>query len=282
MKLIHSIPSLRRWRAEMRKRQRRVVFVPTMGALHEGHLALVAHARRLAGPRGAVGVSVFVNPTQFDRPSDLAAYPRTLAADAALCRRAGADLLFAPSAKSMYPPDFSTWVEETRLALPLCGGRRPGHFRGVCTVVLKLFHLVQPDLALFGWKDAQQALVIQRMARDLDLPVRIVTAPTVRERDGLAMSSRNRRLSSAERARAPALYAALCFTRLAFREGVTRAARLKNATRRRLAAVPGLRLDYLELVDGKNLRPVTRASRGDLLAVAAFLGATRLIDNVRL
>ncbi len=253
-----------------------------MGALHEGHLSLIAHARRRAGPRGAVVVSVFVNPTQFDRQSDLTAYPRTLTADATMCRRAGADLLFAPSTKSMYPPDFSTWVEETRLARPLCGGRRPGHFRGVCTVVLKLFNLVQPDLALFGWKDAQQALVLQRMARDLNLPVRIVTAPTVRETDGLAMSSRNRRLSPAERARAPALYAALCFARVAFREGITRATRLKTAVRRRLVTVPGLRLDYLELVDSKNLRPVSRVTRGDLLAVAAFLGATRLIDNVRL
>ena len=282
MKVIHSIPQLRRWVESMRRSGKTIGCVPTMGALHTGHLSLVQRARRLVGVKGVVVVSVFVNSTQFDRKSDLQKYPRRLASDVFLCRKAGVDMVFAPTIKAMYPADFSTWVEETSLSLPLCGARRPGHFRGVCTVVLKLFNLVQPDIAVFGQKDAQQSLVVRRMARDLNIPARIVVAPTIREPDGLAMSSRNECLSPLERYRAAALCQALELARKAFRKGERNAAALKKLARRHLLKIPGLRLEYLELRNISHLRSVSQASHGDLLAVAAFLGKTRLIDNVRL
>lgn len=281
MRVARAIPALDRALDRARRAGRRVVLVPTMGALHEGHASLVRLARRRAGPRGLVAVSVFVNPTQFNQRSDFAKYPRTLAADAALCRRAGADLVFAPAAAAMYPPPFTTWVDEESLARPLCGARRPGHFRGVCTVVLKLFNLVRPDEAVFGLKDFQQAMVVRRMARDLNVPVRVVLAPTVREADGLAMSSRNRRLSPRARRLAALLNGALAFARWRFLRGERRPARLL-AEARRLLRVPGLRVEYLELVRPADLRPAPRASRGDVLALAAWVGGVRLIDNLRL
>jgi len=319
MKIIHSISQLRQWVQDARRgrtvaavydrrrlifgplprdsarasghrpplqksgeKVRLIVFVPTMGALHAGHMSLIHRARRTAGARGLVVVSIFVNPTQFNQKADLARYPRRLAADTAMCRKAGVDMLFAPSAAAMYPPDFSTWVEETTLSIPLCGKSRPGHFRGVCTVVLELFNLVQPHVAIFGQKDIQQALVVRRMARDLNIPVQIIIAPTVREKDGLAMSSRNQHLSLMERRRAVVLYASLGVARSAFRKGVRSAKTIKQMARRHLFKTPGLRLDYLELVSCLTLRPVSRASSGDLLVVAAWVGGTRLIDNVRL
>lgn len=282
MRIVRSIPGLRAWRQEALRQQRSVAFVPTMGALHEGHLSLVRRARRLAGLGGRVVVSIFVNPTQFNQKSDLRKYPRTLLSDAAMCRKAGADLVFAPSAAAMYPRKFSTWVEETELSLPLCGDARPGHFRGVCTVVLKLFHLVQPAVAFFGQKDAQQAAVIRRMTRDLDVPVRVVVAPLVREKNGLAMSSRNTRLTPQERKQAVALSRGLREARLAFRRGERRVTTLRRVAMRPWKGVPGWRLDYLEVVEGDTLQRVKRASRGNLMAVAVFLGKVRLIDNVLL
>ncbi len=309
MKIIHSISQLRQWVQDARcgrtvaavydrrrlifgghrpplqksgEKVRLIVFVPTMGALHAGHMSLIHRARRIAGARGLVVVSIFVNPTQFNQKADLVRYPRRLAADTAMCRKAGVDMLFVPSAAAMYPLDFSMWVEETTLSLPLCGKNRPGHFRGVCTVVLKLFNLVQPHVAIFGQKDIQQALAVRRMARDLNIPVRIIIAPTVREKDGLAMSSRNQRLLLMERWRAAALYASLDIARSAFRNGVRSAKTIKQMARRHLFKTPGLRLDYLELVSCLTLKPVSRASSGDLLVVAAWVGGTRLIDNVRL
>lgn len=282
MKLIRSIPSLRREILRARHAGRVIAFVPTMGALHEGHVSLMRRARRIAGRRGLVVTSIFVNPTQFNQKSDFEKYPHTLTSDCRKCRAAGVDLVFAPSPHAMYPDGFSTWVNEESLSLPLCGASRPGHFRGVCTVVLKLFNLVQPDVAIFGQKDAQQALVIRRMVRDLDVPVRIVVAPIVRERDGLAMSSRNARLSPAERGHALALSAGLRDARKAFRSGKQGAASLKRMVRRSIARSPGLKADYVALVDTATLRPVKHASRGDLLAVAAWVGATRLIDNIQM
>lgn len=280
MKTTGSITALRDWLAPTRRQSRPIALVPTMGALHAGHIELVRRARRIVGRRGVVVVSLFVNPTQFNDPKDLAKYPRTLESDAAMCRAAGVDLVFAPNARAMYSPDFSTWVDEQALSRPLCGARRPGHFRGVCTVVAKLFNIVQPDVAIFGQKDAQQALVIQRMVRDLDFPIRIVVAPTVRERDGLAMSSRNRRLASEQRSRALVLSRALRRARAAFRKGTRNAAVLCRRARAEIRQAPGVRLDYLELVDTRTLRPVKLAARGNLLAVAAFVGPVRLIDNV--
>jgi pantoate--beta-alanine ligase len=233
----------------------RVALVPTMGALHGGHLALIRRARRAAD---VVVVSVYVNPTQFGPREDFSAYPRNFALDAAACRQGGADILFAP--RSLYTPDHSAWVEETDLSRDRCGASRPGHFRGVATVVAKLFNLVLPDVAVFGQKDAQQCDVIRRMIRDLNFPIRLIVAPTVREPDGLALSSRNRYLSAPDRARAPLFHQTLV---AAARLGPKRAA----AAARRELARHGFRVDYAEVADGR-------------LCAAIFLGKARLIDNV--
>lgn len=257
-----------------------LALVPTMGALHAGHLALVAAARAAVGPAGRVAVSIFVNPIQFDRPSDLASYPRPLQADLAACAAAGVDLVFAPQAAQLYAPDHSVRVIEESLSTTLCGASRPGHFAGVCTIVLKLFNLFQPDLAVFGKKDYQQLAIIRRMTRDLDLPVRILPVDTCREPDGLALSSRNQRLSPQARAAAPAIYQAL----LAARDTRGTPAQRLAAARALLATrAPDARLDYLELVDAETLQPLDAAPRRPaLLAVAAFFGEVRLIDNLEI
>ena len=257
-----------------------LALVPTMGALHAGHLALIRRARRRADK---VVVSVFVNPTQFGPNEDYRAYPRTLAADTKACAAAGADAVFAPAPGAMYAPDFSTWVQEESLARFLCGARRPGHFRGVCTVVLKLFMICQPHCAVFGWKDAQQALIIRRMVRDLNLPVTLVLHPIVRERDGLAMSSRNKYLSPAERMHAVALHDGLAQAKRWQRRGLSATA-IRGRLERLLARVPAARVDYVTLVDEHTLADTARPRRGQklLLALAVFFGPTRLIDNCRL
>jgi pantoate--beta-alanine ligase len=280
VKIIRSIPQLRAWIQRNRLRRSKIGFVPTMGALHQGHLDLMIRARKLVGAKGKVVVSIFVNPTQFNQKSDLKKYPRQLLKDASMCHKVGVDLIFAPSPQTMYPKDFSTWVDETNLALPLCGATRPGHFRGVCTVVTKLFNLVQPDIAIFGQKDAQQAAAIQRMVRDLDFPIQIDIAPIVREKDGLAMSSRNQRLHGSERLVAPKIYIALKEARLLFLKGERRPPALKKAVKSSLHKIPHIQIDYVELVDATTLQTVRKASRGNLLAVALFLGKVRLIDNL--
>lgn len=262
--------------AMVRAQGHRVGFVPTMGALHDGHAALV---RVAAEQCGFVVASVFVNPTQFGPNEDFARYPRTLAADQAVVAAAGGHLVFAPPVTEMYQPGSLTHVDVARLGDTLCGPRRPGHFRGVCTVVMKLFNIVRPDLAVFGAKDAQQARIIRRMVRDLDVPVELVIADTVREADGLAMSSRNRYLSSAERAAAPGIYRAL----LALRQRASHekdVATLQVGLRADLAAIPGARVDYADIVDDEDLQPVARLDRPALAAVAVYVGTTRLIDNI--
>lgn len=258
------------------------VLVPTMGALHAGHLALVAKARELAGADGTVMVSIFVNPIQFDRAADLAAYPQPLEADLAACRAAGVDVAFTPAADAMYHADRSVTVTERSLAATLCGATRPGHFDGVCTVVLKLFLLSACDMAVFGEKDFQQLAIIRRMVRDLDVPVRIVPHPTLRESDGLAMSSRNVRLTPEQRADAPRVRRALLAARDAWAAGCRNAAELIEVARRELAATPMLRIDYLELVDAETLQGVARIERPAVLATAVFYGAVRLIDHIGL
>lgn len=263
-------------------RQRPLVLVPTMGALHEGHLSLVRKAREIAGPAGTVAASIFVNPIQFDRTDDLSRYPRPYEADLAACREAGVDLLFHPAAAAVYQPDRSVTVAETLLSRGLCGATRPGHFDGVCTVVLKLFLLFQPDAAVFGEKDRQQLAVIRRMVRDLDVPVEIVGCPTVREPDGLAMSSRNVRLDAAQRADAPRLQRALAEAAARFADGERAAAALTDATREILEASPLLRIDYLELVDAGTLQPLHHVDRPAIMAAAVFYGDVRLIDNIEL
>jgi pantoate--beta-alanine ligase len=251
--------------------------VPTMGALHAGHASLIERARAECG---FVVVTVFVNPIQFDQPSDYERYARTLPADVALCEARGADLVFAPTVEEMYPEPARAFVEVPALAEHLCGRFRPGHFRGVCTVVAKLFLITQPDAAYFGEKDAQQLAVIDRMARDLNFPVRVIPVATVREADGLAMSSRNARLSPEERRAAPALYRALETARCAIACGERDADLIKAAALQSLASEPAFRLEYLEVVDPATFHPVATVTFPVRIAAAAWLGGTRLIDNI--
>jgi pantoate--beta-alanine ligase len=253
-----------------------------MGALHVGHAELITRARKAAGPDGTVIVSIFVNPTQFGPKEDLSRYPRTFAADRALCEKRGADAIFFPDPDEMYAADHSTWVNEELVSGPLCGASRPGHFRGVCTVVLKLFTIVQPNIAVFGLKDYQQCTVIRRMVRDLNLPVKIVAAPTVRERDGLAMSSRNTYLSTEERTQAPVIRRALLAARAAWQRGVRKAEKLRHLVSQTIAATPLARVDYVEVVDADSLAPIDNIERRAVIAVAVFFGNTRLIDNIQL
>ena len=269
-------------RAALAGLPRPLVLVPTMGALHEGHLALLRAARQHAGPFGTVAVSIFVNPIQFDRPDDLSHYPRPLEADLAACRNEGVDVAFTPAVAAMYHPDRSVAVSESLLSRGLCGASRPGHFDGVCTVVLKLFHLFGPDAAVFGEKDRQQLAVIRRMLRDLDVAVEIIGHPTVREPDGLAMSSRNRRLTPAQRADAPRLQQALQDAARLFAAGERSADVLLESARARLADSPLLKIDYLELVDAGTLQVLHHVDRPAVIAAAVFYGDVRLIDNLSL
>jgi pantoate--beta-alanine ligase len=272
VKIAKSLTSAREYCAEA---ERPVVLVPTMGALHDGHAALVRRARKLAGKRGNVVVSIFVNPIQFGPNEDYSKYPRSPSQDLEICGACGADLVFRPSAEQMYHEGRSVFVDESLLSRRLCGASRPGHFRGVCTVVAKLFLILRPDVAVFGEKDWQQLAIIRRMARDLDFPIRIVGHPTIRERDGLAISSRNKYLTPEERAVAPDIYAAL---RKAAAGG--RVVDILNAGRRMIEKIPGARIDYLELVDAETIQPAKDFRRPMRLAVAVFLGKARLIDNI--
>ncbi len=279
---------MRRLALQWRAAGVQVGFVPTMGCLHEGHLSLIRRARRCVGREGLVVVSIYVNPAQFGPGEDFRQYPRDLARDRRLCREAGVDVLLVPTDRQMYPPGsggpFSTFVVEEKLARTLEGISRPTHFRGVTTVVAKLLHLVLPEVAVFGAKDYQQAAVVCRMVRDLDFPVRIVVAPTVREADGLALSSRNRYLSAEERTQAVALSQAIQAARArvrASRRGIA-ASQLLAELRWLIETRPAARVDYLELVDPATLESVPRARPGVHLVLAVFVGKTRLIDNGRL
>lgn len=278
METIESIARLRERVCAWRGAGERVAFVPTMGNLHAGHLTLIGEARAHA-PR--VVASIFVNPMQFGPSEDLDAYPRTLERDREQLQSAGCDLLFAPSVETMYPRGGATQarVEVPGISETLCGASRPGHFRGVATVVCKLFNMVQPDLALFGEKDFQQLLVIRLMVEDLAMPVEIIGVPTVREPDGLAMSSRNGYLSASERALAPTLHRALSTARDALCDGVA----VEAVEQAALAALRegGLAPDYVQVRSTDTLRPATPADRDLIVLAAAYLGRTRLIDNVR-
>ena len=269
------LATLRRGVAGWRGAGERVVLVPTMGALHEGHLALVAEARRI-GRR--VVASIFVNPTQFGPNEDFSRYPRDLDADLALLGRAGADAAWTPAVETMYPPGFSTRIDVGGLTEGLCGPFRPGHFSGVATVVTKLLNQVGPDVALFGEKDFQQLRVIQQAVADLDLPVEIRGVPTVREADGLALSSRNRYLSPEERAAAPRLHAVLAEIAAGARGGSQVAGPLTDG--RATLEAAGFQVQYLAVCDARTLAPVERVDGPARVLVAAFLGRTRLIDNV--
>lgn len=264
---------------QARERGRSVGFVPTMGALHEGHASLIRAAR---AETGFVVVSIFVNPTQFGPHEDLDRYPRQLESDVALCGREGADLVFAPAAGEIYPPGYCTFVEVPGLQDGLCGASRPGHFRGVATVVLKLFNIVQPDIAYFGQKDAQQARIIEQMVRDLNVPVRVRIGPTVREADGLARSSRNQYLDPSQRRHATVLWSALQEARELIRAGEADASVVRALLATRVSATPGAELDYAEIVDANTLRPVDQIAGDILVALAVRFGDTRLIDNLLL
>ncbi len=252
-------------------------FVPTMGALHEGHLSLVRRARAECG---AVAVSIFVNPTQFERADDLEQYPRDLDRDLSLLAEAGCDLVFTPTSADMYPEGFSTAVTVGGVSEGLEGAARPGHFQGVATVVLKLLHIAQPTRAYFGQKDAQQAAVIRRMARDLDAPYEIAVAPTVREADGLAMSSRNQRLTPSQRAAAPVLHRALLAGEAAIRAGEVEAEAIRTLMRRIIETEPLARLDYASAADADTLAELIRIEGRVLLSLAVVFGEVRLIDNL--
>ncbi len=263
--------------ARFRAAGERIAFVPTMGCLHEGHLSLMRWARRHAD---RLVVSIFVNPTQFGPKEDYRRYPRPFREDRRLCQGAGVDVLFHPSVRAMYRADHSVWVVEEALSQGLCGAHRPGHFRGVTTVVTKLLHAVQPDLAVFGQKDAQQAAIMRRMVLDLNMPVRIVVRPIVREPDGLAMSSRNRYLAPEERVQAVCLRRALeTAERMVKGQGIRQTRRLRAAMRRVISRYPLARLEYIELVDAESLKPVKTVKSPVLAALAVRIGATRLIDN---
>ncbi|HZE58892.1 MAG TPA: pantoate--beta-alanine ligase [Chthoniobacterales bacterium] len=265
-----------------RESDKRRVLVPTMGALHRGHGELIRVAREAAGKKGEVAVSIFVNPLQFAPGGDYEKYPRPEREDDEFCRDAGADILFRPNVEEMYPADFSISVDENSLAMTLEGRSRPGHFRGVCTVVAKLFHLLAPNAAVFGEKDFQQLAIIRRMVRDLNFPVEIIGVPTVREGDGLASSSRNKYLTADERAQAPTLQRALQEARRLFTEGERSAEAIQTAARNVITTAPLARIDYLEVVNADTLQTVSVADANSLIAVAAFFGQTRLIDNLRL
>ncbi len=254
-----------------------IVFVPTMGSLHEGHMSLFRLGRTLGD---VLVASIFVNPTQFGPNEDLDRYPRDMEGDLAKAEACGVDLVYAPEASSVYPEGFQTYVEVTELTRPLCGARRPGHFRGVATVVTKLFHVVMPHVAVFGRKDYQQLKVIERMVRDLDMDVEIVSGPIVREADGLAMSSRNAYLTQGERGQARALFRGLSAAKKAFDEGERSREALLSLARAELDAERDIQVDYLELRDAETLQDIVDISGPVVMAVAVFLGKTRLIDNM--
>jgi pantoate--beta-alanine ligase len=251
-----------------------------MGALHRGHVELIRIARESAGKEGEVAVSIFVNPLQFAPGGDYEKYPRPEREDEEVCRSAGVDILFRPSSDEMYAADSSVAIEENSLSATLCGKSRPGHFRGVCTVVAKLFHILAPDAAVFGEKDFQQLAIIRRMVRDLNFDVEIIGAPTVRESDGLACSSRNQYLSAPERQQAPVLRAALLEGARLAAVGERSAQAIIAAARKIIVTSPLARIDYLELVNVETLQPLESVQPNSLIALAVFFGQTRLIDNI--
>ncbi len=276
MEIIVTVEAMRAASRGARAAGRRIALVPTMGYLHEGHASLMREGRHRAD---LLVASIFVNPTQFGAGEDLDAYPRDLDRDMAIATAAGVDLIFAPKASDMYPAGYQTWVDVDRLTGPLCGASRPGHFRGVTTVVTKLFNIVRPDVALFGRKDYQQLAVIRRMAADLDMGIEVVGMPIVREADGLAMSSRNAYLSPDERQSALCLSRALARARELYRTGERAVPVLLDAVRATIAAERTAVIDYAEFRDGDTLDDVTSAADGTLLALAVRIGKTRLIDN---
>ena len=277
MKLVRGVGRMAAMARMLRRDGKSIGLVPTMGSLHDGHMSLVKAARRRAD---VVVVSIFVNPMQFGPGEDFRRYPRDLKGDEALARKAGVDIIFYPSAKEMYPGGYSTYVDVERLTDGLCGASRPGHFRGVTTVVAKLFGIIKPDLAYFGQKDAQQAVVVRKMAQDLNMGVEVKVMPTVREKDGLAMSSRNAYLSESERKDAAVIYRALLKAKSMVAAGERNARRLVRAIGRVISQKPSVKIEYISVVDADGLSDIDSISSESLIAVAARAGKTRLIDNI--
>ena len=279
MKTINTTREMRSAARDLRSQRARLGLVPTMGALHEGHLSLVRAAKAKSD---VVAVSIFVNPTQFGPSEDFARYPRNLEKDCELLEREGVEFVFAPTVEEVYQRGAVTWVTVEGLSDRLCGKSRPGHFRGVATVVAKLFNIVEPDVAFFGQKDAAQVAVIKRMVRDLNMAVQIEVCPIVREPDGLALSSRNAYLSPDERKMALVLHASLQRAQKLFNEGERNAAKLAAEAKKAFVWQPAVKLDYLDIVDPNGLEPLETLNQKSLVAVAAFVGNTRLIDNILL
>jgi pantoate--beta-alanine ligase len=277
MKIIRSPRQMQAVIKRLRAGKKTIGFVPTMGALHKGHSRLIRCSRR---DNDITVVSIFVNPAQFGPQKDFKRYPRPLSKDISFCKKAGVDFIFYPSVAGMYAAGCKTYVYVEELSNLLCGKSRPGHFRGVATVVAKLFNIVGPDNAYFGQKDAQQVVIIKRMAVDLNIPVKIRVVPTIRERGGLALSSRNLYLSSEERKDALVLYASLKLAKKLVSSGVRNAAGIISAMKRLISSKKSARIDYIAVVDPDNLKPVKRISNGSLTAVAVWIGKTRLIDNI--
>ncbi len=277
MEIIRSIAEMQETAEALRLEGKKIGFVPTMGYLHEGHLSLLRIAEGLSDVRV---LSIFVNPTQFAPNEDLDRYPRDFKHDEALARRNGCDILFYPTAEEMYPVPYRTYVTVEEITRVLCGRSRPTHFRGVTTVVTKLFHIVKPHVAVFGQKDAQQAIVIKQMVRDLNFDVQIVVGPIVREEDGLALSSRNVYLSPEERKEAPLLYKSLLKAKERIEKGEREAGRVRRAIEETLQKAPHARVDYIEIVDTRDLKPLQVLEGEVLIALAVYFGKTRLIDNM--
>ena len=276
MKVVDNIQRMVMLSKILKKESKTIGFVPTMGYLHDGHLSLIKTAKQHTD---VAVVSIFVNPKQFSKNEDLDNYPRDLKRDEEMARLAGSDVLFYPSAEDMYPEGYATYVDVERMSVSLCGASRPGHFRGVATVVAKLFGIVKPDIAYFGQKDAQQSIVIKKMVEDLNMDVEIKVLPTVREKDGLAMSSRNMYLSEKERKDALCLYQALAKAETAVKSGERNTVKIVKMMEDIVKEKPTARIDYIEAVDAKTLNPVDTISGDTLMALAVFIGKTRLIDN---
>ncbi len=277
MRIISSLRRMSNTANRITQRGRTIGFIPTMGALHEGHLSLIRKARK---ENDFVIVSIFVNPVQFGPKEDFAKYPRNLKQDTLLCKKAEVDIVFSPSAKSMYPEGYQTYVSVDDLSGLLCGGFRPGHFKGVATVVIKLFNIVKPDTAYFGQKDAQQSIIIEKMVQDLNMPVKVKVMPTAREADGLAMSSRNKYLNFNERKDAAVLYQALTLAKRLIGQKELNAPALVSKMKQMINKKKSAKIQYICVVDSKTLRPLTKIRGRALIALAVWIGKARLIDNI--
>jgi pantoate--beta-alanine ligase len=277
MEIAKTIESVRHLVKAARNAGRKIGFVPTMGALHIGHVSLIEAAKKKCD---FVVVSIFVNPTQFGPKEDFKKYPRPFKADLNICRKAGVDVVFVPTPKAMYPGENLTWVDVEKLSEPLCGKFRPGHFHGVATICAKLFNIVAPDFAFFGQKDAQQAIVIKKMVADLNMPLEIVVCPTVREKNGLAMSSRNQYLTPQQKKDAAYIYKSLQKCRQMIKQGVKDTGKIKSQMRKMIRQIPSIEIQYISIVDAETLQNIDRVAGKVLAAVAVKIGPTRLIDNI--